>query len=79
MPADEEAAMQNRMCGGGRVLRLLAVALLVGPGLGDTIGPRGNYSSLPDLAKWILTFGMLLGRLEILAVLVILTPLYWSR
>lgn len=57
----------------------LSALMNVGPGLGDTIGPRGNYSSLPDLAKWILTFGMLLGRLEILAVLVILTPLYWSR
>ena len=57
----------------------LSALMNVGPGLGDTIGPRGDYSSLPDLAKWILTFGMLLGRLEILAVLVILTPLYWSR
>ncbi|MEZ5811221.1 MAG: TrkH family potassium uptake protein [Rhizobiaceae bacterium] len=57
----------------------LSALMNIGPGLGDTIGPRGNYSTLPDLAKWFLVFGMLLGRLEILAVLVILTPLYWSR
>lgn len=51
----------------------------VGPGLGDTIGPAGNFSSVPDIAKWILSLAMLLGRLEILAVLVIFTPIFWSR
>lgn len=51
----------------------------VGPGLGDTIGPAGNFSSLPDAAKWIITMAMLLGRLEILAVLVIFTPVFWRR
>jgi trk system potassium uptake protein TrkH len=51
----------------------------VGPGLGDVIGPAGNYSAVPDAAKWILSFAMLLGRLEILAVLVILTPAFWRR
>lgn len=51
----------------------------VGPGLGDVIGPAGNYSAIPDAAKWILSFAMLLGRLEILAVLVILTPAFWRR
>jgi trk system potassium uptake protein TrkH len=49
----------------------------VGPGLGTIIGPVGNFSSLPDLAKWLCTIGMLLGRLEILAVLVVLTPVFW--
>lgn len=49
----------------------------VGPGLGPVIGPVGNFSSLPDSAKWICTAAMLLGRLEILAVLVIFTPTFW--
>ncbi|WP_369074917.1 potassium transporter TrkG, partial [Burkholderia cepacia] len=46
----------------------------VGPGLGETIGPSGNFSSLPDAAKWILAGGMLLGRLEIITVLVLCMP-----
>ncbi|HEY5819437.1 MAG TPA: TrkH family potassium uptake protein [Mesorhizobium sp.] len=49
----------------------------VGPGLGPIIGPVGNFSSLPDSAKWICAVAMLLGRLEILAVLVIFTPVFW--
>jgi trk system potassium uptake protein TrkH len=49
----------------------------IGPGLGDTIGPAGNFSSLPDGAKWILAFAMLLGRLELFTVLVLLTPRFW--
>ncbi|MDD0974024.1 TrkH family potassium uptake protein [Pseudomonas fontis] len=49
----------------------------VGPGLGPIIGPAGNFSSLPDAAKWLLTVGMLLGRLEILTVLVLVTPSFW--
>ncbi len=51
----------------------------VGPGLGPIIGPAGNYSSLPDAAKWLLTLGMLLGRLEILTVLVLLLPAFWRH
>ncbi|WP_230980410.1 TrkH family potassium uptake protein [Oryzicola mucosus] len=51
----------------------------VGPGLGPIIGPAGNFSSLPNAAKWICTAAMLLGRLEILAVLVIFTPAFWVR
>ncbi|MDH4558053.1 TrkH family potassium uptake protein [Pseudomonas sp. BN417] len=51
----------------------------VGPGLGEVIGPAGNFSSLPDGAKWLLTLGMLLGRLEILTVLVLLTPYFWRH
>jgi len=49
----------------------------VGPGLGDIIGPSGNYSSLPATAKWVLAFAMLLGRLELFTVLVILRPEFW--
>lgn len=49
----------------------------VGPGLGPIIGPAGNFAPLSDYAKWILTVTMLLGRLEILAVLVLLLPSFW--
>ena len=49
----------------------------VGPGLGDTIGPAGNFASLPDSAKLLLCSGMLLGRLEIFTVLILLTPGFW--
>ncbi|WP_110947447.1 TrkH family potassium uptake protein [Pseudomonas bohemica] len=51
----------------------------VGPGLGETIGPAGNFSSLPDAAKWILSVGMLLGRLEIITVLVLCIPAFWRH
>lgn len=51
----------------------------VGPGLGDIVGPTGNYSSLPDSAKWILSAGMLLGRLEFFTVLVMILPSFWRR
>ncbi len=49
----------------------------VGPGMGDIIGPTGNFASLPDLAKWILGLGMLMGRLEILTILVLFFPAFW--
>ncbi len=49
----------------------------VGPGLGGTIGPNGNFASLPDISKWLLTAGMLTGRLEILIILVLFTPRFW--
>lgn len=56
-----------------------ATALMnVGPGLGDTIGPAGNFSSLPDFSKWVLSVGMLLGRLEFMTVILLLTPTYWK-
>lgn len=51
----------------------------VGPGLGEVIGPAGNFSSLPDAAKWILAGGMLLGRLEIITVLVLCMPAFWRH
>jgi trk system potassium uptake protein TrkH len=49
----------------------------VGPGLGDIIGPAGNFAPLPDAAKWLLGVGMLMGRLEILSVVVVLSPAFW--
>ena len=51
----------------------------VGPGLGNIIGPSGNYSSLPDGAKAFLSFIMVLGRLEILTVLVLFLPSFWRK
>lgn len=49
----------------------------VGPGLGQVIGPSGTFQPLPDSAKWLLSFGMLLGRLELFTVLVLFTPAFW--
>jgi trk system potassium uptake protein TrkH len=49
----------------------------VGPGLGPVIGPAGNFSSLPDGAKWVLAAGMLLGRLEFVTVFVLFTRAFW--
>ena len=49
----------------------------VGPGLGPIIGPNGDFSSLPDMSKWILTVGMILGRLELFAILVLFLPSFW--
>lgn len=51
----------------------------VGPGLGESIGPAGNFAGLPDAAKWILSGGMLLGRLEIITVLVLCMPAFWRH
>ncbi len=51
----------------------------VGPGLGDIIGPNGNYKDIPDVSKWILSVGMLLGRLELFAVLVLFFPSFWRN
>ena len=50
----------------------------VGPGLGHIIGPEGNFSGLPDIAKWLLSFGMLIGRLEFYTVLVLFLPSFWK-
>ncbi len=49
----------------------------VGPGLGEVIGPSGNFSTLPDAAKWAMSAGMLLGRLELFTILVLFTPGFW--
>ena len=51
----------------------------VGPGLGELIGPNGNFSQLPDFSKWVLSFGMILGRLELFAILVLFLPSFWQR
>lgn len=51
----------------------------VGPGLGNVIGPSGNFSTLPDAAKLILSAGMIVGRLEILVALVLVAPIFWRN
>ncbi|WP_319387679.1 TrkH family potassium uptake protein [Roseibium sp.] len=51
----------------------------VGPGLGPVIGPAGHFAPLPDGAKWLLSFAMLVGRLELFTVLVLLDPDFWSK
>ena len=51
----------------------------VGPGLGDVIGPTGNYSFLANGAKWILAITMIIGRLEIFTVLVLFSVNFWKN
>ncbi|MBK9134816.1 MAG: TrkH family potassium uptake protein [Betaproteobacteria bacterium] len=57
---------------------VLACVNNIGPGLGE-VGPAVNYGGLTDFQTWVLTFAMLLGRLELLAVLVLFTPQFWRR
>ena len=49
----------------------------VGPALGPITGPAGTFQTLPDPVKWILSAGMLIGRLELFAVLVLFSPAFW--
>jgi trk system potassium uptake protein TrkH len=51
----------------------------LGPGLGPEIGPGGSYAGLPDLAKWLLAMGMVVGRLEVFMVLVLFVPAFWRQ
>ena len=51
----------------------------VGPGLGETIGPNGNFSNLSDYSKWVLSLTMILGRLELFAILVLFLPSFWRK
>ena len=51
----------------------------VGPGLGDTIGPNGNYSNLTVYSKIILILTMFLGRLEMLTILILFIPAFWKN
>jgi len=50
----------------------------IGPGLGTT-GPAANFSKVPDLGKWILSFMMLIGRLEIFTVFILFAPSFWKK
>ena len=75
-------ALALAMCGLDWITALTGAAATVsgvGPGMGPIIGPAGNYAGLPEIAKWLLSIGMLLGRLEILTVLVLLFPAFWRH
>ena len=50
----------------------------IGPGL-STVGPTKNYNQLPDYAKWVLSLFMLIGRLELLPILVLFLPRMWRK
>jgi trk system potassium uptake protein TrkH len=52
---------------------------VVGPGLSSEIGPLGNFSNLPAQAKWLLSASMIIGRLEFLAVLILIMPSFWKK
>jgi trk system potassium uptake protein TrkH len=49
-----------------------------GPGL-NSVGPAGNFAGLGDFQKWVCSFAMIIGRLEIFTVLVVLTPAFWKK
>ncbi|MEA2042266.1 MAG: potassium transporter TrkG [Bacteroidota bacterium] len=49
----------------------------IGPGIGD-VGPSENFSQIPDLGKWFLSFLMLVGRLELFTVLLLFSPAFWK-
>jgi trk system potassium uptake protein TrkH len=51
----------------------------VGPGIGEIIGPNGNYSSINSISKWILAITMLVGRLEIFTILVLFSKNFWKK
>ena len=51
----------------------------VGPGIGNIIGPNGNYAPINDMAKWILAITMLIGRLEIFTILVLFSKNFWKK
>jgi trk system potassium uptake protein TrkH len=55
----------------------LAALMNVGPGLGEIIAPPGNFQPLPSAAKWAMCVGMLLGRLEFLAIYILFTRMFW--
>lgn len=74
-------ALSLSFCGLDMISSLSGSATIlgnVGPGLGPQIGFSGDYGALPEAVKWILMFGMLLGRLELLTLLILLTPSFWK-
>ena len=50
----------------------------IGPGIGD-VGPMDNFADIPGAGKWILSFLMVLGRLELFTVMIIFSPVFWRR
>ena len=50
----------------------------IGPGFG-TVGPTENFAHLPEAAKWLLSFCMLLGRLELYTLIILVVPEFWKK
>ncbi|PKF60778.1 potassium transporter TrkH [Psychromonas sp. psych-6C06] len=76
------ASLLLTLCGSSAMTSLTAAITAVsnvGPGLVSEIGPAGNFAHFSDLSKWILSLCMLMGRLEILTVVVMLTRHFWRR
>lgn len=75
-------ALALSMCGLDFITSISGAATAltnVGPGLGPIIGPAGNFSTLPDAAKWLISAGMMLGRLELFTLLVLVMPSFWRK
>ena len=73
-------ALSFALCGLDVISSLSGSATIlgnVGPGLGTQIGPSSNFGTLSETAKWFTIFGMLLGRLELLTLLILFTPNFW--
>ena len=51
----------------------------VGPGIGEVIGPNGNYADINEIGKWVLALTMLIGRLEIFTILVLFSKNFWKK
>ena len=51
----------------------------VGPGLGSQVGPSGNFGGLSDPAKWYMSIGMVIGRLELFTIFVLFMPSFWRK
>ena len=59
-------------------MSLVACINNTGPGLA-LVGPATNYAGMSEIQMWVLSFAMVLGRLEIFTLLVVLTPVFWRR
>ena len=71
-------AAEKLFLGQPAISAALACINNLGPGLNE-VGPAGNYAMLSSFQLWVLSFAMLLGRLELLTVLVILVPAFWRK
>ena len=78
-PADRRPARRHRAGPLTAISGSITAVANVGPGMGLSSVPAPTFASLPDAAKWILSFGMLLGRLEILTVAVLFFPSFWKQ
>ena len=60
------------------VTAVVATVNNIGPGLGQ-VGPDSNFGVLTDFQTWVCTVGMMMGRLELLAVMVLFVPQFWRK